>query len=165
MAASNILIANMTTVITNGPSTTTIANAIAPAGYIMDYVGNCNLVLTKFKEAVRLLTSIVSDTDATDSTNLGLLNGLIAVLNGTSSPSTQAITDIGTVITNGPNTATTAKAIAPAGYIMDYVGNCNLVRTKFKEAARLLTSIVSDTDTGTDSANKTLMQNIQLTLV
>ncbi len=71
--------------------------------------------------------------------------------------STALITDINTVITNGPNAATKAKAIAAAGPIMDYPGVCNLVQMKFRELAVLIKSVITDTD-ATDSANLTLLQ-------
>lgn len=76
--------------------------------------------------------------------------------------STHVITDITSVITNGPNGATQALANAPSGYIMDYQGNCNLLLTKMQEVSILLAEIVADTDS-TDATNLTLLNNIALT--
>ena len=77
--------------------------------------------------------------------------------------STNCIGDIGTVLTNGPNAATTAKASAAAGPIMDYIGNCKLVQLKLQECVELIglsgvpKGIVTDTDAGTDSTNLALL--------
>lgn len=60
--------------------------------------------------------------------------------------STTLITDLETVITAGPTAATQAKAIDPAGPIMDYPGNCNLALTKLEETKALLKQVVTDTD-------------------
>ena len=163
--SSTSLIADTTSVISNGPSTTTKANAIAAAGPIQDYVGNCNLSLLKLKEAEVLLTTLKTDTDASgDATNLALINGILAALNGTGSPSSHVITDIQTVRTNGPQGTTLAKSIAGAGPIQDYIGNCEGVRRKLQETYALNVYIVDVTDSGTDGTNKTLLQNINLTL-
>jgi len=56
------------------------------------------------------------------------------------------ITQINTVISNGPTAATTTKANAAAGKIMDYPGNCKLVLLKLQECKNLVTDIVADTD-------------------
>lgn len=165
MSASSSLIADTTTVITNGPATVTKANAIAPAGPIQDYQGNCKLLLLKFQESEVLLKVMVTDTDASgDSANLALINGIIAALAGTSSPSTAVLTDIKTVLTNKPQGTTGAKAIAAAGPIMDYIGNTKAVQRKLEECSVQLTSLISITDAGTDGTNKTLLQNILLTV-
>jgi hypothetical protein len=165
MAASTTIIVDMTTVLTNGPSSTTTANALAAGGPIMDYLGNSKLLLLKFNETSQLLAKIITDTDATDATNLALLVGVQSTLKGTSSPSVAMITDLGTVLTNGQNAATVAKTNNPAGPILDYVGNIHLTRGKLKDALVLATRVVSVTDVGTDAANKTLMTNILLDLV
>jgi hypothetical protein len=165
MAASTNLIGDTTTVINNGPSSVTKANAIAPGGPIQDYPGNCNLSLLKLKETEVLLKVMVTDTDASgDATNLGLINGILAALVGTGGPSSHVLTDIKTVYTNGPQGTTAAKAIAAAGPIMDYVGVSKLVERKLQEVYALNVYIIDDTDTSTDGTNKTLLQNIQLTL-
>lgn len=56
------------------------------------------------------------------------------------------LTDIETVQSTGPTAATQAKAIAPGGPIMDYVGNTGLVQLKLEEVKVLLTLIITDTD-------------------
>ncbi len=61
------------------------------------------------------------------------------------------ITNINTVITNGPTVLTTAKANAAAGKIMDYAGNCKLIQTKLNECKNLITDIIADTDAGDPS--------------
>lgn len=69
--------------------------------------------------------------------------------------STALITDMTSVITNGPNAASLAKAINPTGPIMDYQGNCRLSLLKLQEAERLLTLLISVTDSG-DASKTTL---------
>jgi hypothetical protein len=184
MAASSNLIADMGTVITNGPSTTTKANAIAAAGPIFDYAGTCSLVLTKFQEASILLAAsgagtypkgILETTDSgTDGTNLGLLQAVQAALKGLTAPSITLLAALNTVITNGQSTTTTANAIAAGGPLIDYLGCVKLVLLRLQEAHQLLSSgaggnqtalgLINITDSGTDGTNKTLLQNIQLAL-
>lgn len=77
MANSTHIITDITTVITNGPNAATQALANVASGQIMDYEGNCNLILLKAQEMQVLLTAIIGDTDASDATNLGLLNGIL----------------------------------------------------------------------------------------
>jgi hypothetical protein len=160
MAASSSILANLATVISNGPSTTTLASCMAAAGPIMDYKGNCAVALLTFKEITAQLGQIKTVTDSTDATNLGLINKLIAVMNGTQTPSTTYITDITSVITNGPNAATIAKAIAAAGPITDYVGMCYSVRTKLRQMNNLLTLMGTVTSASDDSTNKGLLADI-----
>jgi hypothetical protein len=66
----------MGTVITNGPSAATAANAIAAAGPIMDYVGMSHATRRKLQECKVLLNSIDTDTDSTDSSNKTLVANL-----------------------------------------------------------------------------------------
>jgi hypothetical protein len=183
MANSTKLIADMKTVIANGPSSVTLANSIAPAGPIMDYIGGCNLVLLKLEEASELLGAsgtgtyphaLLEATDAsTDGTNLAYLQQVQAALTNLTAPSAHVITTMGYVITNGPSSVTLANSIAPGGAIMDYPGNCNLVSIKLKEAYELLSStgtlaipkgIIYNTDSATDSTNLTLLQGVAATL-
>ena len=63
MAASTKLIADMKTVIANGPSSVTLTNSIAPAGPIMDYPGNTDLIIKIFKEALAILGYLLDNTD------------------------------------------------------------------------------------------------------
>jgi hypothetical protein len=79
-----------------------------------------------------------------------------AALKGTSSPSTQLITDTTTVYTTGPNSASAAKAIAQAGPIGDYVGNVHGVRLKLREALVVLNRLIA----GTDSADSTSLGHL-----
>jgi hypothetical protein len=165
MSASSALLTDVTTVITNGPSATTKANSIAAAGPINDYVGNTKGLLLKLQEASVLAKLLVTDTDSSgDSTNLALINGVVAALNGTGSPSTTLIADMKTVIASGPQGTTNAKAIAAAGPIMDYVGNSTGVLLKLQEANVLATMLGTVTASGDDSTNKTLLANVLLAL-
>src|SRR5678815_4804584 len=120
MSASTQILADIQTVITSGPSTLTKAACIAAAGPILDYQGNSKLALLRFQEADLLLNAVEGVTDPTDDTaNLALIDGVIAALEGTGSPSTTLIADLNTVLTNGVSGATQANAIDPAGQIMD----------------------------------------------
>jgi hypothetical protein len=76
--------------------------------------------------------------------------------------STQVITDITTVISTGPSNATTALAIVASGIIMDYPGNCKLLKLKFQEARNLVNKILTDTDA--NDASLGTLQSIQQTL-
>lgn len=78
--------------------------------------------------------------------------------------STQMITDISTVITNGPNAATQALANVASGEIMDYPGNLNVALLKMQELQQLLTAIIGDTD-ASDAANLALLTKINNNLV
>ena len=183
MAASTKLIADMKTVIANGPSTVTLANSIAPAGPIMDYIAGCNLVLLKLEEASELLgasgagtypKALLTETDAgTDGTNLAYLQQVQASLSNLNAPSAHVITTMGLVISLGPSSVTLGNAIAAAGAIQDYPGNCNLVKIKLTEAYELLSAtgtlaiprgIIFNTDSGTDATNLALLQGVAATL-
>lgn len=98
--------------------------------------------------------------------------------------STAIITDLNSVLTNGPAAATLANAINPAGVtatggagnftggsgvyasgtyyggIMDYPGNVKLVLLKAQEIAVLLARIVADTDQASDGTNSALLVKI-----
>lgn len=79
--SSQQLITDTNSVISNGPSTVTQANAIAQAGPIQDYIGNTKQLLLKLQEAKTLAVLIIQDTDAaTDATNLALLVGITGSL-------------------------------------------------------------------------------------
>lgn len=169
---------DIVTVYTNGPNAATLAKASAAAGPIMDYIGNCHLVHLKLGECVELIglsgipKGLVADTDSgTDSTNLALLTAVSNLLTGGGAPSSHAVTDMAAVIANGPAAATTAKAIAAAGPIMDYVGICKLVLLKLQECYELLSpspyipkALISVTDS-TDSANLALLIGVAAVLV
>lgn len=75
------------------------------------------------------------------------------------SASTNMLSDAKAIVTAGPAAATTAKAINPAGPIMDYVGNTQLCVTKVQETDNLLLRILSVTD-GSDP-NKTNLTAVQ----
>ena len=75
--------------------------------------------------------------------------------------STTIITDLGTVVTNGPSSVTAANANAAAGPIMDYLGNVKLLQLKAQEMAVLIVSVLAVTDAGTDSTNRNLLLAIQ----
>lgn len=99
--------------------------------------------------------------------------------------STQCITDLTTVVTNGPatNSSTNANAIAAAGGpanqplaitggsgnyatatfyggIMDYPGAIKACILKLQEVANLLTRIITDTDGTNDSTNYALLVKV-----
>lgn len=98
--------------------------------------------------------------------------------------STTIITDLGSVITNGPSSTTQANAINPAGAsatggagnfvsgsgnyasgtyyggVMDYVGNVNLALAKARELAVLIQKILVNTDFPTDTTNNQLLSKI-----
>jgi hypothetical protein len=74
--------------------------------------------------------------------------------------STTMITDITTVITNGPNSATQALTNAASGVLMDYNGNLNLALTKLQELQQLLVAIIGDT-AASDGTNLALLNGIQ----
>ncbi len=164
MAKSTTLIVNMTTVVTNGPNDATKALALAAAGIIMDYPANTKSCLLKLQETTVLLAQVITDTDSGDSANLALLAGVQACLLGTSAPSTQLVTDLATVVTNGPTAATVALATRAAGPIMGYPDNVRTCKLKLQEVYSLLTPIITDTDSS-DSANLSLLHNIQNALV
>lgn len=160
MAASTNLIADMTTVVSDGPDSTTQANAIAAAGPIQDYVGNAAGALLKLQEADVALLAMLGIIDSSD----GIKSGLTAIqhaLTGAGSPSSTLLTDIQTAITAGPSVATQTRAIAPQGEIMDFVGMLHRVKRALQEAEVVIGYMITVTHTGAD---KTLLQNINLAL-
>lgn len=98
--------------------------------------------------------------------------------------STAIITDLQTVINNGPSATTTANAINPSGLtatggtgnfvsgtgvyasgtyyggIMDYLGCVKLVQLKAQEMAVLLARVLVDTDFGSDGTNNALIAKV-----
>jgi hypothetical protein len=173
MPKSTSMLADVTSVVTNGPNAATQALAIAAGGPIMDYTGNVRNVRRMIEEALVVLggstlKGIKAVLDGADP-NLTLVNGLIALINGTGGPSTAALADLGTAITNGATAASAALAIAAGGPIMDIVGNLRLVQTKLNSAKVLLggTTLkgIKDVTDSTDSTNLTLVNNLILVLV
>lgn len=164
MPASTAMITDITSVITNGPAAVTLANCIAAAGPIMDYRAQTNSTLLRFDRLVTLLNQIKTDTASGDTANLALINKALAALQGTSTPSTTIITDMRSVYTTGPGATTIANSIAAAGPIMDYLGNVNITILALIEAKVILTALLSVTDSGTDSTNRTLISNLLITL-
>ncbi len=75
------------------------------------------------------------------------------------SASATVIANTKTVISNGPNAATLAKAIAAAGPIQDYLGNVNGLLLRFASVATQLAALKSVTDSG-DSANLALINKL-----
>lgn len=75
--------------------------------------------------------------------------------------STAIITDLGTVITNGPSTSTTAAAISASGNIQDYPGNCRLLQLKAQEMAVLIAKVLAVTDQPTDATNYAKLVSVQ----
>ncbi|MDE1971396.1 MAG: hypothetical protein KGI50_07525 [Patescibacteria group bacterium] len=74
--------------------------------------------------------------------------------------STHVITDMSTVVSNGPSAATSSKAAGTADE-MDYIGNTNLLRDEFKRIANLLTLVINVTDASDPSL--TTLNNILAT--
>jgi hypothetical protein len=98
--------------------------------------------------------------------------------------STTIITDLGTVLTNGPSAATLANALNPSGVtatggagnfvsgsgvyasgtyyggIMDYNGCVKLAQLKAQEMAVLLARVLADTDFASDTANNALLAKV-----
>lgn len=80
------IITNINTVIANGPSAATQANAnkgnlgSASGSYIMDYQALCKLALLKLQETKNLVTAIIATTDAGDAslTTLNTINSDLA---------------------------------------------------------------------------------------
>lgn len=167
MSASANLIANIGTVITNGPGAATTAKAINPTGPILDYPGMNKNIKEHFQETLVLLAAIKTNTNAADSANLTIINAVLSCLTGGSSgsgsPSVAAITGLQTVYTNGPGTLTKAACIAPGGPIMDYPGCVKNARRMLEEAKNQMTAVQAVTDSG-DSANAALLVSMQLTL-
>lgn len=164
MPKSTAMVTDITSVITNGPAAATTAKAIAAAGPIMDYPGVCKQVLLTMEEAAIALAAVKVDTDSGDG-NLTLINGLLALLNGTSNPSTQAITDAKALAQTDFAAASDTLAIAAGGPIMDLKGMAYKIYRNFEEMVSPLTYLHTDTDSGTDSTNRTLLNNLLLVLV
>jgi len=74
--------------------------------------------------------------------------------------STQIITDLKSVQTNGPSTATLNNAIAPSGAIQDYNGNVKLLILKSQEISVLIAKVLAATDPGSDATNLSLIQKV-----
>jgi hypothetical protein len=73
MANSTAMITDMGTVATNGPNAATTALAIAPSGVILDYPGMVASVVTDLSDLKAKLGFVLNDTDASDATNLALI--------------------------------------------------------------------------------------------
>ena len=81
MAKSTQVITDLKTAYSNGPSSVTKANAVAPAGPIEDWSGNINLCINDCYSLQRRLIYIIDNTDGTtDAANLALLQGVQQVL-------------------------------------------------------------------------------------
>ena len=82
--------------------------------------------------------------------------------------STTLITNMKTVIANGPSSVTTANAIAQAGPITDYPGMTGSILLNLEEAQQKLgqtiPGILALTDPTTDAANYTLLSNVLASL-
>lgn len=163
MAASSTLIVDTTSLITNGPNSASLALSIAPAGPIQDSQGNARLAKLKLQEASLSIAKLLTVTDAGDGSK-ATITAVGHALDGLSAPSTTLLTDMATVITNGPSAASLALAIAPAGPIMDYAGMCHMIRRKLQEAKLLFNAIDPVTD-ASDATNKALVASLKLALV
>lgn len=79
--ASTTLITNVTTVLSNGPSSVTKANAIAQAGPILGYPDLTQSALLALQEANVKITALLAATDASsDAANYTLLSNVLASL-------------------------------------------------------------------------------------
>lgn len=165
MAKSTNMLADIASVISNGPAAATLALSIVASGAIMDYQGNTALAQETLQEAKNMLTTVKAVTDSTDTAELALINGLLAVLSGTSNPSTQVLTDTATAVAAGANSASQAKAISATGPIQDYVGMLTAVQVRFQQLLGQLTALYNNTDTGTDGTNRTLLNQLVTVLV
>lgn len=159
MAASTTMIANTKTVISNGPNSASLAKANAAAGPIQDYQGNMTAILLRFQTADALLKQVKTNTDSSDSTNLTNVNAVLAALEGTSSPTATTLTALKAIRTAGPNSASLAKAITPAGPIMDYQGNVNSIILEMQTAFIMLNTVKSVTDSS-DATNLGLINDL-----
>jgi hypothetical protein len=167
---STAMLTDIGTVITNGPSPLTKAAAIAPAGPINDYVGNCVGLKLRLQEASNLLNIVKLGIDATDATVLGLVNGVLGAINGTGGPSAACVVDLQTVATTGFNAASKAKqnygniTAGNTSPIQDAVGIVISARTVLANAISMATMLVACTSASDDNTNKGLLQGIADTL-
>lgn len=79
MSASTTLITDANSMIATGPTTLTIAKAIASTGPIQDYVGNLYLYLRGLQQCNYLLGQLKNGTDASDP-NLTTINNDLLTL-------------------------------------------------------------------------------------
>lgn len=79
--------------------------------------------------------------------------------------STQVISDLKTVQSNGPSAATSANAIAPNGPILDFNGNVELCIQDCYAIQRRIAYLVQVADPTTDATNLALLQGVALELV
>jgi hypothetical protein len=77
---SGTLLTGVQGVITAGPNAATLTKAANPNGPIMDYIGNVNGLYLGLKECLVRVKTLIASTDSTDTTNLGLLQGLQTAL-------------------------------------------------------------------------------------
>jgi hypothetical protein len=162
MSATTAMLTDIGTVITNGPGATTIATVTAAAGPNFDYKGMIELIKLKAQDLSVMISAVKSATDGSDS-NLTNINKLLATIAGTSTPSATMITHWAAVVLAGPTAATTAKAIAAAGPITDYVSMLQQVSLRLKELKNLVTLVWTYTD-ASDTANLALLASIKLAL-
>jgi hypothetical protein len=134
---SGNIISDASLLVNGTPLPASQVNANNPNGPILDIMGNNGLVLNHAKEASALLNTIKQATDAADPM-LIKVTGVYNALTGAGSPSVQLLTDLQTAIATGPTPATATKACAPAGPILDWVGNLNSVNIMLKEMKNLL---------------------------
>lgn len=161
MAATSPLITIMKTVLATPPTAATVAKSLNPTGPIQDQSANAGLVLLKLEEAYVKVSKIITDTDSSDP-NLTGLQGVQAGLFTSNSPSA-LVTAMTNAIAAGPTAATTAKALAPAGPIMLYLGMLHSVRVCLYEAKVLIGQMVNGTDAS--DPNLTALNNVTGALV
>lgn len=172
MPISTAMLANMATVITNGPATVTKASALAAAGPIMDYVGACKLAYLKMQSATNMVANLISVTNSGDTTNYGYLANCQKLLTnaGIGTASAHVLTDMTALFIRvqagtGMGATTKAAIINPAGPLMDYVGNVSLLRKMLQEVQVLVTLLYGVTDSTTDATNYGLLGGLLLALV
>lgn len=178
---STKLIADMKSVITNGPKGTTAAKAaggttIPGAGPIMDYQGICQSVLLNFERVSTVLGKVITNTAAGDSTNLSKLTGVYNLLLNLGSTATTALADLKACAAAGPNADTLILCTAPAGPIMDWTGSVNAMWKSLQECAILIGfhsmasgapqgSLLAVTDASGDATNRNLLLGMSQVLL
>ena len=171
MAKSTQIEADLLSVITTNAAAPTAAGYVAtlalcnaPSGNILDYPGMVAQCYLKAQSLWAHLKTLKAGTDSTDTANLAYINGIIAVLAGTGSPSTQVVTDIGLLVTAGPTAADLVDTTAAAGPIMSWANMAALIQMKIAELKIMATLLYNQTAVS-DTANKALLLGVTQVLV
>lgn len=76
------------------------------------------------------------------------------------SNSTQIITDLKSVYTNGPQGSTQANSISASGVILDYIGMTQLAVVKAEELNIIVNQLITNTDASGDATNLALLNGV-----